>query len=97
VKSVEFPITFLSSKEFDARIPSLCELIKDRIAEENCDTVLLWVQSPGKSNFWMSLLCWPFLRDVVDEVWSFESTRDPYLGLGSHTAHISVDDAIFTG
>ncbi len=90
-------VQFLSSADFDARLPELCAKIRKCITNEQCDHVLLWVQEPGKSNFWMALKCWPYLRDVVDEVWSTKAENDPYGGGGYTNAHIYLDDALFTG
>lgn len=89
---------FLSSKEFDERLPFLCEQIRKRLKLRKIDRVLLWVDNPGKSNLWMSLKCWPHLRDMIDEVWPTSSPlQDPYGGEGYSNGHIFLDDAIFTG
>ena len=91
-------VQFLSSKDFDANIPSLCKKICELLEEQKIGRVVLWVDNPRKSNLWVALKCWPFLRDVVDEVRSARDVRrDPYGGRGYSNAHIFLDDAIFTG
>jgi len=92
-------LKYVSSSEFDERIPELCDKIRSTIEIGSFDVVLLWLPEPGGSNFWMSLRCWPLLRDLIDQVrplWGGEE-MEAYDGRGMFVCHLWIDDVLFTG
>jgi hypothetical protein len=75
----------------------LCDKIKQRLSSHRHAHVVLWVQAPGKSNFWFTVRCWPRLREQVHEVRA-PGFGDPYGG-GEHweCIHLHLDDALISG
>ena len=90
-------LRYMSSAEFDAHLANLGKRITGGIRDDLFDEAVLWLPAPGKSNFWVTLRCWPNIRERIDHVRPCWGDTEPYDTHKNDVCHVWIDDILFTG